>query len=655
MRKLAEVREHVGLVTRVVNRRHAPDAAATRFSHLLDSWERSLSAWQIDPGQVSRPRVVTSTELKDHVGSVESLLRVGNHAVTGLHAQVRDANYCVLLTDAEGVTVLFEGVPSLAREFRQEGFRVGTTWSEREEGTCGVGTSIVDKVPMLVHRGEHFRAHNIAFTCSSAPVFAPGGELLAILDASALYSPEDKRSQSLVFQLVVNHALAMENAFFVDSFRDRWILQASPSLQFVDLKPEYLFAFDDAGRIVAANRQARDKFYRHGLPADARLEHLFDCNALDVMRRSFERPGFPVELRRPIAGETLFGVLRAPANHGGSAVPSHTSVERSRPAIAPSIAHAFRDLTMADPAIVHNVQRAVRIVNAKVPLLLTGETGTGKEAFARALHEASNRSSGPFVAVNCAAIPDTLIESELFGYRAGAFTGASVKGAKGRILQAHGGTLLLDEIGDMPLALQSRLLRVLAEGEILPLGGAAPEIVDVNVICATHCDLKALIRQGRFREDLYFRLAGTVIGLPPLRDRADKEALIVQVLDQEARRQDRSIRLERGAAAALGAYAWPGNIRELRNVLRLACALCDGAVLTLDCLPTEIVSPTVTTATALPADLRPSEREHVVLVLRRNTWNVAASARELGVSRPTLYRWIQRHHIVSPNKAGGIG
>jgi transcriptional regulator of acetoin/glycerol metabolism len=296
----------------------------------------------------------------------------------------------------------------------------------------------------------------------------------------------------------------------------------------------------------------------------------------------------------------------------------------------------------------------VRIVNAKVPLLLTGETGTGKEAFARALHEAGNRSAGPFVAVNCAAIPDTLIESELFGYRAGAFTGASVKGAKGRILQAHGGTLLLDEIGDMPLALQSRLLRVLAEGEVLPLGGAAPENVDVNVICATHCDLKALIRQGRFREDLYFRLAGTVIGLPPLRDRADKEALIVQVLDQEALRQNRSIRLERGAAAALSTYAWPGNIRELRNVLRLACALCDGAVLTLDCLPTEIVSPTATTATALPAGLRPSEREHVVLVLRRNTWNVAASARELGVSRPTLYRWIQRHRIVSPNKAGGI-
>jgi transcriptional regulator of acetoin/glycerol metabolism len=652
VRKLAEVREHVGLVTDVINRRHTQDAAGARFSHLLDSWERSMSAWQIDPGQVSRPRVVTSTELKDHLGSVDSLLRVGNHAVTRLHAQVRDANYCVLLTDAEGVTVRFEGVPALAREFRQEGFRVGTTWSEREEGTCGVGTSIVDKAPMLVHRGEHFRAHNIAFTCSAAPVFAPNGELLAILDASALYSPEDKRSQALVFQLVINQAAAMENAFFVESFKNHWILQASPSLLFVDLKPAYLFALDDGGRVVAANRQSRDKFYRHGLPSDARLEHLFDCNALDVMRGSFERPGFPVPLRRPVAGEVLFGVLRAPARGDDTSAYAQRAAEQSATPIAPAIARAFRDLTVADPAVARDVQRAVRIVNAKVPLLLTGETGTGKEAFAKALHDASNRRGGPFVAVNCAAIPDTLIESELFGYRAGAFTGASTKGSRGRILQAHGGTLLLDEIGDMPLALQSRLLRVLAEGEVLPLGGAAPEHVDVNVICATHCDLKALIGEGRFREDLYFRLAGAMIELPPLRARTDRDEVIALVLEQEARAQDRVIRLASDTADALAGYRWPGNIRELRNVLRLACALCDGPVLTLDCLPPEILAPITPAAPAMLSDLRASERDHVMLVLKRNTWNVAASARELGVSRPTLYRWIHRHHIVSPNKAG---
>jgi sigma-54 dependent transcriptional regulator, acetoin dehydrogenase operon transcriptional activator AcoR len=258
------------------------------------------------------------------------------------------------------------------------------------------------------------------------------------------------------------------------------------------------------------------------------------------------------------------------------------------------------------------------------------------------------------VAVNCGAIPDTLIESELFGYRAGAFTGANAKGSRGRILQAHGGTLLLDEIGDMPLALQPRLLRVLAEGEVLPLGGATPERVDVNVICATHCDLKALIRAGRFREDLYFRLAGAMIELPPLRDRADRDEVIALVLEQEARLQGRAIRLSPAVAAALNAHPWPGNIRELRNVLRVACALCDGPVLTLDCLPAEVLaSTTPTTVLSAPvAQLRPSERDHVVLVLRRNTWNVAASARELGVSRPTLYRWIHRHRIVSPNKAG---
>jgi len=222
-------------------------------------------------------------------------------------------------------------------------------------------------------------------------------------------------------------------------------------------------------------------------------------------------------------------------------------------------------------ALVHKVQR---VINRDIPLLILGETGTGKELLARAVHQDSNRAKQPFVAVNCASIPESLIEAELFGYEDGAFTGARRKGACGRIVQANGGTLFLDEIGDMPLALQARLLRVLQERSVTPLGSLKSIPVDIAVTGATHRNLRDMIAAGTFREDLYYRLNGLVVRLPALRERSDLDVVARRILVAECPASTPSV--SASVMNLFAAYAWPGNVRQLANVLRTAAVMAAG-------------------------------------------------------------------------------
>jgi transcriptional regulator of acetoin/glycerol metabolism len=302
-------------------------------------------------------------------------------------------------------------------------------------------------------------------------------------------------------------------------------------------------------------------------------------------------------------------------------------------------------------------------------VLLQGPTGSGKEVFAQALHMASRRAGLPFVAVNCAAIPDTLIEAELFGYKPGAFTGARKEGMKGRILQASGGTLFLDEIGDMPLMLQTRLLRVLQEQEIVPLGSDTPIKVDLHVIAATHRNLRDMIAQHSFREDLYYRLNGITLELPALAQRADRARMIQRVLATETANNGPAA-IETDALELLSAYSWPGNFRELRNVIRTALAICDGGVIRAGDLPREIrespnahrgISPSAASLAAVQAtvvrsagDVNAStlqkavgdaERALLLRTIEANHWNMTYAARQLGMSRNTLYRKIKLHGL----------
>jgi transcriptional regulator of acetoin/glycerol metabolism len=285
-------------------------------------------------------------------------------------------------------------------------------------------------------------------------------------------------------------------------------------------------------------------------------------------------------------------------------------------------------------------------------VLIQGETGSGKEVFARQLHQASLRRDRPFIAVNCAAIPENLIESELFGYAAGAFTGASNKGMQGLLEQADGGTLFLDEIGDMPLTLQTRLLRVLAEGEVAPLGASRSKAIDIQVVCASHRDLEALVSSGEFREDLYFRLSGARFQLPPLRERSDRLALINRILEEESSACATAMQLGSTALECLLGYRWPGNVRELRHVLRYACAVCESQLILLSDLPEHLPGRRLNdsaSADALERCASP-EREALIDALVRHRWKPTPAAKALGISRATLYRRVHQHGIDMPGR-----
>jgi transcriptional regulator of acetoin/glycerol metabolism len=307
--------------------------------------------------------------------------------------------------------------------------------------------------------------------------------------------------------------------------------------------------------------------------------------------------------------------------------------------------------TFGDPRLLAHLATAKRVVAGGTPLLLRAETGAGKEVFARAVHNAGNRADGPFVAINCASLPETLIEAELFGYRAGAFTGAEKGGRRGKIVQSDGGTLFLDEIGDMPLPLQARLLRVLDERMVTPLGTDEVRPVDFLLISASHRNLAEMVAEGSFREDLYYRLAGIELQLPPLRERTDRAEIIRNLLVGEGR-ADAAI--TPAAWDLLLRHPWPGNLRQLHHVLRSAVALAAGAPLGLEHFPSLAlvpvqaslpVAPPLAEATQLPPQLA-QERQSLLNLLEAQRWNVSHVAKSLGVSRNTLYR--RMHKLLIP-------
>jgi transcriptional regulator of acetoin/glycerol metabolism len=304
-------------------------------------------------------------------------------------------------------------------------------------------------------------------------------------------------------------------------------------------------------------------------------------------------------------------------------------------------------LAGADRAMAHNVWRAERVMNRDINILLLGETGTGKDTFARAIHRASNRHAAPFVAMSCAAIPEQLIESELFGYETGAFTGARPGGMRGKAVAAHGGTLFLDEIGDMPLSIQARLLRLLEEKEIVPLGSSTPTPVDIKVISATHRDLEAMVARGEFRMDLYYRLNGLSLTMPALRQRSDRQDLIETLCAEES--EGASISITPAAMQALIEHDWPGNIRELRNTLRTALAFAEAGRIEVHHLPHMIgrTMPAHGPVPPQPLAEEDPERERIVAALERHHWRIAATASSLGISRNTLYRKLHRYGLMN--------
>ena len=614
------------------------------------SWIRCINEYGLDPGRVRDPGQVAAAELSERGGRLEGLVACARFEMANLYQQLADTQTTVVLTDADGVLLSVVGEPGYSREAARLGLREGAVWSEQEQGTNGMGTCLVERAPVVIHRDQHFLARNIELTCTAAPIFDGGGRLAAVLDVSSR-SPLPQQHSAV---LVNMSAQMIENRALLARHQGDYIVRFHSRPEFIYTLHEGELALGQDGRVTAANRNALFQlgFASFEEVAGCEIATLFGTSVVDLATRSAAASFHPVPVYGTRQGARFFAVAQQPERAGRQL---RVFTDR-RPAGRPEAPQDVRlaQMEFGDARMAHNLRCAQRVLDRDIAILLHGETGTGKEVFAKAIHGASCRASGPFIAVNCASLPESLIESELFGYRSGAFTGASREGRRGKICQSNGGTLFLDEIGDMPLALQARLLRVLEDRMVVPLGGEAPVSVDFRLISATHRDLKEMVAQGQFREDLYYRLQGIVLQLPPLRERGDRRELILHTLAEEAADPD-AVSIEPRAMSALEGYAWPGNLRQLRNTLRTALALCDGGVITLADLPAEMRQPGnepaqgAPPAQEMPQDrlnsLEAAERDALIRELERHRWNISSLAQQLKTSRNTIYRKMKRLDI----------
>ena len=628
--------------------------------HVTRSWYRCLREYGIEPSTPRQIAMLNSQSLKELQQRMGELLPVARAEMESLYEQIAGSGFAVILSDTQGAVLTTITDPTLQREFRQAGLSLGALWDERHEGTNGIGTCLAEGCPVTVHREEHFRGYNLSLSCSGAPILDPHGSIIAVLDASTANSSDSRLIQRHTMALVNMSAHLISRWNFLNEFSQSWILRFHSRPEFVGLLHEALVAMDGAGHILAVNESALLQLgcsTRKALVGES-IEKFFQFDFATLERRAQFEPSTIWPVRDLAHGRRFFAIARAPLRAAARtlelAAPNTRAVKVEAARNGRGQHHVGEDAQMRK-----NLTVGKQLFAKQVPILLQGATGTGKEAFAKALHHSGLWFDKPFVTVNCAAIPESLIESELFGYTRGAFTGAVKEGRVGKILQSNGGTLFLDEIGDMPLMLQTRLLRVIEEREVVPLGSDLAIPLSLHVISATHRDIRRMIQEGEFREDLYYRLNGITLHLPPLRDRSDKADLISTLLREENTQE--SIEIAEDAFQKLLDYAWPGNIRQLRNALRTASALCRDGIIRLSNLPQEILhtdgrslAPTSDARSAEPpaamslpsAALRDAECAALLRELERMHWNISRTAQALGISRNTLYRKIHKHNIV---------
>jgi transcriptional regulator of acetoin/glycerol metabolism len=633
--------------------------------HVTRSWYRCLQEYHIEPAAPRQASVLSSHALKELQQRMGELLPVARAEMESLYEQIAGSGFAVILSDTQGVVLTTISDPTLQREFRQAGLSLGSLWDERHEGTNGIGTCIAEAGPVTVHREEHYRGYNVSLSCSGAPIWDSHGNILAVLDASTANSSDSRLIQRHTMALVLMSTHLISRWNFLNEYSQSWILRFHSRPEFVGLLHEALVAMDGEGKVLAVNESALLQLgvsNRKSLVGES-IEKVFQFDFGTLERRAQFESSTIWPVRDLTHGRRFFALARGPLQ--GSAR-SFKLGAPEQPIVTPmDPKHTARGQHHVgeDPQMRKNLVVGRQLFAKQVPILLKGATGTGKEAFAKALHFSGLWFDKPMVTVNCAAIPESLIESELFGYTRGAFTGAVKEGRVGKILQSNGGTLFLDEIGDMPLMLQTRLLRVIEEREIVPLGSDQPIPVNLHVISATHRDITKMIESGDFREDLYYRLNGITLQLPLLRDRADKADLIRTLLNEENSGGE-TVEIAEDAFQKLLDYSWPGNIRQLRNALRTSSALCREGVIRLSNLPQEILHTEVRVAPqaavapahsetasivtpALPsAALRDAECAALLRELERMHWNISRTAQALGISRNTLYRKIHKHNIV---------
>ena len=610
---------------------------------LASSWLRSWGAGLQPCGRMAGAPHASGAQLARALELRRELVAHARPVMEFVCEQTRGTDSMIILAGTDGMLLQAHGDARFANRAERVALRPGASWHEQYRGTNAVGTALADGRAVVVHGDEHYLERNGFLTCAAAPIHDPGGNLLGALDVSSDHRGYHRHTLGLVRTA----ARMIEHRLFDTRYDLRqWSglrLRFHAQAEGIGTVTEGLLAVSEDGHLAGANATALELL---GLGwRDLALTRL-DAVLAEPMTQWLDwcqRSSGIARVVHTLAGLPVWVRVEAgPTRHV-----LHSTPVPAAAAAAPSPMDALAALDTGDVTLRAVIARARKVMAKPIALLLLGESGVGKELLARAVHESGPRRDHEFVAVNCAALPENLIEAELFGYQGGAFTGARREGAPGRIREAHGGTLFLDEIGDMPLPLQARLLRVLQDRQVVPLGGGKPVAVDFSLICATHRQLPLEMQAGRFREDLYYRLNGLTLQLPALRERSDLDHLLATALCELV--PDRAVTVAPDLLTQLRRYRWPGNVRQLANALRTACALLDNheTVIGWEHLPDDLVQALQVADGPEAAcsfvggdmpDLRTVSRQTIARTVSACDGNLSEAARNLGISRNTLYR-----------------
>ncbi|MDL0429910.1 sigma-54-dependent Fis family transcriptional regulator [Marinobacter sp. TBZ242] len=614
-------------------------------SVIADSWNRCIG-YGLHHDHEPEPASLDETAILGLEQEYETLLSTTETEVLPYYNNIMSNSRCLILLADSGAQVLKGWGDRRITETRlRPYFCAGSSWHERYAGTNAIGTAVATGSPIQVQRNEHFLKLNRSIIGSAAPIFDTDRTLIGVLSAfSDAYLP-----QAHTLGMVRLLSQSVENRLIVRQLgSDHFILTLNATADNIDSPWSGLIAFDHTGRIAASNQRA-DQLLGDALQG-RNLSSLF-MESRNLILNHSETAAIQLTTTKRVR---LSGLLKRPGRiKTPHQKPTTRPTERTRPTGPHLETVSIDDIEHGEPSVRRCADQAGKVLERGVPILICGETGVGKEVLVKALHQGSKRRDQPLVSVNCAAIPPELVESELFGYEPGAFTGARAQGSLGLIRKADKGILFLDEIGEMPLAAQSRLLRVLQEREVMPVGSTEHIPVDILLVSATNRPLSTRIESAEFRADLYYRINGLSVELPPLREREDRRQLIHRIYQQH-RDGNQADTLKPEVMAALENHPWPGNIRQLVNIIRVAVAIADGEEIELWHLPKEFLGEygnreepaqkpvfdpsSFSEAPQANDNSRTDIMKHTLVVYQQCMGNVSRAARELAVSRNTLYK-----------------
>ncbi len=628
--------------------------------YILKSHDRCRS-YQVEPERVYSRKIITQEELFEKLEVNRELILTASPFMNQLYSFVKGSGFFVILTDNEGCILSVVGDEDILSEAFTFKMVPGAYMDERNIGTNAMGTALEEKTPLQVSGEEHYINVYHRWTCSASPIRSKDGEIRGILDITG-YS-EEVHSHTLGMVAAASNAIEkmLETQSYAKALADVKLYHEA----IIDSIMAGIVTSDLEGNVITVSRGAAEMFGYY--PEEIKNLKIWEVlNDWEMVKSQVEEKGSLIERDvnvRSRKNKLQFNLSAYPINDESGRMSNlilvFKEVKKARKLadklMGRHAIYTFDKIIGRDENFLRVIEFAKKVADSRSNVLIMGESGTGKELFAQSIHNHSEREREPFVAINCGAIPRNLIESELFGYEEGAFTGAKASGHPGKFEIADGGTIFLDEIGEMPLDLQTRLLRVIEEGTVSRIGAVKEIVVNVRVIAATNKDLNVEVSQGRFRKDLFYRLNVLPVRLPSLRERrSDIPLLIEYFMGRISKKLNKKrVAISEEQMKNLEKYSWPGNVRELENYVELS--------VNTESLPEiDWISGGSRTERTQEGNVDPVkavaeqdgclkleqiEREHIVKVLNLNKGNVSLTAKKLGIGRNTLYRKLENYGI----------